>query len=184
MKKKIFLLTLIAVMAVSSLFAAKNVVFLTGSPWAKQYINTSVGDYFRSDYGCGAKVGYRHHDGVGLLGVDVTYQNYSYYTQDTDTTAYLGNLQLIGKLGGKLVLSQKVDFNLDGGFGINVGFSRVATNFNPMIAGSGSLSFYVNPSVAVVMGMDASLSWSESENSAFEAAVWNLVPHIGAEIDF
>jgi len=184
MTKKVILLVLIAVVAVSSLFAVNNVVFVTGSPYAKKFVNTSVNENYGSNYGFGFKAGYRRHVGVVLFGADIAYQNYKFKNADTDTTAYLGDLQLLAKVGGKIVLSEKADLNGDIGCGLNIGFSRVATNYNFVIAGNGSVSYYVTPKVAVVGGLDLSVSWGKTADSVYKSTRWNLVPHLGAEIDF
>ncbi len=184
MNKKVLLLVLVMVMAVSSLFAVNNVVFVTGSPYAKKVVNTSVDTHYGSNYGFGFKAGYRRHVGIVLFGADVTYQNFKFKNADTDTTAYLSDLQLLAKVGGKVILSEKADLNGDIGCGLNIGFSRVATNVNFVLAGSGSVSYYVTPKVAVVGGLDLSVSWGKTANSEFKSARWNLVPHLGAEIDF
>ena len=184
MNKKVLLLALIMVMAVSSLFAVNNVVFVTGSPYAKQYVNSSVDTHYSSNYGFGFKAGYRHFDSVVLWGADIAYQNFKYTNKDTDATAYLGNLQILAKVGGKAVLSETVDLNGDIGCGLDIDFSRVAVNCNFVIAGSGSLSVFVAPKVAVVGGLDVSVVWAKSQGSVYKTAQWNLVPHIGAEIDF
>lgn len=182
MTKKVILLVLIAVVAVSSLFAMNNVVFVTGSPYAKQYVNSNVNTHNGSDYGFGFKAGYRHFDSVVLWGADVAYQNFKYYNKGSDAKAYIGNLQLLAKIGGKVILSEKADLNGDIGCGIDIVFSRVATNCNFVLAGSGSVSYYVNPKVAVVAGMDVSVEWGKDPE--YKTAAWNLVPQIGAEIDF
>lgn len=184
MTKKVILLVLIAVVAVSSLFAMNNVVFVTGSPYAKQYVNSSVNTNYNSKYGFGFKAGYRHFDSVFLWGADVAYQNYTYKNNGSDTKAYIGNLMFLAKIGGKVILSEKADLNGDIGCGLEVDFSRVATNCNFVIAGSGSVSYYVTPKVAVVGGMDLSVTWAKSKDSVYKTTQWNLVPMLGAEIDF
>lgn len=182
MNKKVLLLALIMVMAVSSLFAVNNVVFVTGSPYAKQYVNSNLNTNSGSKYGFGFKAGYRHFDSVVLWGADVAYQNYTYYNKGSDTNAYIGNLMFLAKIGGKAVITEKADLNGDIGCGVDVCFSRVATNCNFVLAGSGSVSFYVNPRFAVVTGMDLSVEWAK--DAVYKTATWNVVPHIGAEIDF
>lgn len=182
MTKKVILLVLIAVVAVSSLFAMNNVVFVTGSPYAKQYVNSSANTNYNSKYGFGFKAGYRHFDSVFLWGADVAYQNYTYKNNGSDTKAYIGNLMFLAKLGGKVILSEKADLNGDIGCGIDVVFTRVATNCNFVLAGSGSVSYYVNPKLAMVGGMDLSVEWGKDAD--YKSATWNLVPHLGAEIDF
>jgi len=182
MKKKFLLLALIMIVAVSSLFAAKNVVFVTGSPIAKQYVKSNLNTNNDSDYGFGFKAGYRHFDNVVLWGFDVAYQNYDYFNKESDTHAYIGNLMVLAKIGGKVVLSEKIDLNGDIGCGIDVCFSRIATNCNFVLAGSGSFSFYSESNFALVLGMDCSVEWAK--DSLYKTVTWNLVPHIGAEIDF
>lgn len=184
MNKKVLLLVLVMVMAVSSLFAVNNVVFVTGSPYAKQFVNSNVDTSFNSKYGFGFKAGYRHFDNVFLWGADVAYQNYKYYDKETDTNTYLGNLQILAKVGGKIILSEKADLNGDIGLGVNIARSRSATNCNLVIAGNGSVSFYVSKMIAIVGGVDLSVSWSKSKNSVYKTTEWNIVPMLGAEIDF
>ena len=182
MKKKFLLLALIMVMAVSSLFAASNVFFVTGSPYAKQFVKSNLNTNNTSDYGFGFKAGYRHFNSVVLWGLDVTYQNYNYYNSGSDTHAYIGNIMFLAKVGGKVVLSEKIDLNGDIGCGIDLCVSRIATNCNFVLAGSGSFSFYANSKAAMVVGMDCSVEWAK--DSLYKTVTWNLVPYIGAEIDF
>jgi len=182
MNKKILLLVLIMVMAVSSVFAVNNVVFVTGSPYAKQFVNSNLDTNNGSKYGFGFKAGYRHFDSVVLWGADVAYQNYTYYNKGSDAKAYIGNLMALAKIGGKVIVSDTVDLNGDIGCGVDVCFSRVAVNCNFVLGGSGSFSFYVNPKVAVVAGMDVSVEWAK--DAQYKTATWNIVPQIGAEIDF
>jgi hypothetical protein len=181
MTKKVILLVLITIVAVSSLFAMNNVVFVTGSPYAKQ-INVNNFKNVGSNYGFGFKAGYRYFDSVFLWGFDVAYQNYKY--NGAETSVHLGDLQILAKIGGKIAVSDKVDLNGDIGCGIEIGFSRKAVNYLFAVAGDASMSFYVTPKVAVVGGLDISVTWPKTSKTVYKSAEWNIVPVLGAEIDF
>jgi len=185
MNKKVLLLVLIMVAAVPSLFAADNTVLVAGSPYAKQFVSTNVNTEYQSEYGFGAKLGYRYIDNGVFLGTDVGYQNFKYYNKGSETVAYLQNLQFLVKMGGKVRVAERISFNLDIGGGLNVGISRGANNYyNPMVAAGGTISFRLGNNLAAVAGLDASLEWAKSKDSVYKSTQVNLVPHLGAEINF
>ncbi len=185
MTKKIIIIMLISVVAVSFLFAEKkeNFVTVTGSPYGKQFITTSISGNYGSDYGFGFKAGYRYSLNMFLLGADISYQNYIY--NFNNNRASLNNLQILAKIGGKIDLSDRISLNGDVGIGVDVGLSRVTTNFtNLLIGASGSVSFYFCEDVAVLSGLDFSIEWANSGKSEFKSTQFNLIPMLGIEVNF
>lgn len=185
MNRKFFLLVMVTLTAVSSLFASGDTVFITGSPYTKQFISSNVNTKYSSDYGFGAKAGYRYVDNGVYLGADVGYQQFKYYNKASETIAYLRNLQILVKMGGKFSISDKINFFIEFGGGLNTGLSRFATNFvNPMVAAGGLFSFRLASGLAAVAGVDVSLEWAKSKDLVYKTTQLNIVPLVGAEIDF
>ena len=179
--KKLVLFALILCVSVSAVFAVNNFVNVSASPFAFQTYSSFAGTELISDYGFGFKAGYRHFVGKFLVGVDMSYQNYRYRVNSNPVI--LGGVQILAKVGGKLAFSEKVDLNVDFGAGVNIGISRLSTNYNPMIGANISLSFNTGRNLSVTAGVDYYLEWAKAKDSEFRSTQWSTVPSIGLEIE-
>ena len=179
--KRLILLALILCVSVSALFAVNNFLTVSASPYAVQYYSSSLETKYTSDYGFGFKAGYRHFVGVFLIGADVSYQNYMYMVNGH--SARLGGVQILAKVGGKAVVSSKVDLNADFGVGMNIAISRLSTNCNPMLGANASISLNVAGNVAITGGADAYVEWAKAKDSEFRSVQWSIVPSLGVEIE-
>ena len=182
-KKTSVLVTMLLILfvSVSSVFAINNVISVSASPYAIQSYSSSLETKATSNYGFGAKAGYRYHIGLFLLGADVSFQNYRYTINEKLVT--LNNLRVLAKVGGKVALSEQLDLNGDIGAGINMGLSRVSTNFNFTFGASGSVSYYLNPKLALVGGADVYFEWPKAKNSEYKAFLLSIVSTIGVEMN-
>jgi hypothetical protein len=180
MKKRILMILMVLVLASSFIYAENNVLFATVSPFALQKVETSWDTSYNSDYGWGARAGYRRFVGPLLIGADLGYQGFK-----QPTTEYvLTSVQLLAKVGGKVVLADNCDLNAEIGGGVEMAVSRHVINFLPVVAGSVSLSSYVKPNMAMVVGADVSVSWPKTKDSSYKATVWQSDFNIGLEYDF
>lgn len=179
--KKLIVFALILCVSVSAVFAINNFLTVSVSPYAAQFYSSFAETKRVSDYGFGFKIGYRHFVGSFLVGADVSYQNYRYIVNDNP--AILRSAQLLAKLGGKIIISEKVDLNADIGAGVNIGVSRLSTNYNPMIGANVSMSFNTGKNVSVTAGSDFYVEWSKAKDSEFKSVQWSIVPAIGLEIE-
>ena len=180
MKKRILMVLMVLVLAISFIYAENNVLFATVSPFAMQNVETSWNSSFNSDYGWGAKAGYRRFVGPLLVGADLGYQGFIHST----VGRVLTSVQLLAKVGGKVTLFENADLNAELGGGVDLAVSHSAVNILPAFAGSVSLSSYVKPNMAVVIGTDFSLTWPKTKDSSYKATVWNLGVNVGVEYDF
>jgi len=180
MKKRILMVLMVMVLAASFIYAENNVFFATVSPYSLQNVDTAWDTSYVSEYGWGAKVGYRRFVGPFLFGVDLEYQD---FIQPT-TKNLLTNVRLLGKMGGKLIGGENCDVNGDIGFGVEMAISKHVINFLPVLAGSCSISSFVNPTTAFVMGTDFSVTWPKTTDSTYKATIWNLGFTFGVECDF
>jgi len=180
MKKRILMVLMVLILAASFVYAENNVLFATVSPFAMQNVETSWDSSYYSDFGWGIRAGYRRFVGPLLIGVDLGYQGFK-----QPTTEYvLTSVQLLAKVGGKVTLFENADINAELGGGVEMAVSRHIINILPVFAGNFSLSSYVKPNMAVVIGTDFSLTWPKTKNSTYKATVWNLGVNVGLEYDF
>lgn len=171
---------MLLVLAASFIYAENNVVFASVSPFALQTVKTDWDTSYTSDYGWNVKAGYRRFVGPFLLGADLAYQANFY----SETEYVLSNVQLLAKVGGKVVLSEQADLNGEIGAGVEMAVSRHVINFLPVVSGSCSISTYVKPDMAVVTGADLSLTWPQTKDSSYKALVWSFGVNVGLEFDF
>jgi hypothetical protein len=179
MKKKFLIMLMMLVLAASFVYAQNNILFASVSPFALQSVETSWNTEHNSDYGWGIKTGYRRFVGPLLLGADLAAQGYIH-----PGTRVFTNVQLLAKVGGKVVISDKTDLNGEIGAGVEVDISGNVVNFLPVVAGSTSVSYFVKPKLAVVSAIDMSLTWPKSKDSSYSAYVWNYGFSVGFEYDF
>ncbi len=171
---------MLLILAASFVYAENNVLFATVSPFAMQNVETSWNSSFNSDYGWGAKAGYRRFVGPLLIGVDLGYQGFKQPT----TELVLTSVQLLAKVGGKVTLFENAELNADIGGGIEMAVSSHVINFLPVFAGSVSLSSYLKPNMAFVFGSDFSLTWPKTKDSSYKATVLDFGVTLGLEYDF
>jgi len=179
--KRLILLALILCVSVSALFAVNNFLTVSASPYASQSYSSSLETKYTSDYGFGFKAGYRYFAGSFLLGADVSYQNYRYTVNGNQVK--VGGVQILAKVGGKLIVTNGIDLNADFGVGMNIAISRLSTNCNPMLGANASLSFHVAGNVAITVGADVYVEWAKARDSEFKSVQWSIVPSLGVEIE-
>lgn len=180
MKKRILMILMVLVLASSFIFAESNVLFATVIPYDIQGVSSSWKTNHVSDYGWGVRLGYRRFVGPILAGVDLAYKGFI----QPSTEYVLTNAQVLAKFGGKVVLSDNCDLNGEIGGGVELAMSRHVVNFLPVVAGSVSLSSYVNSNLAMVFGADFSITWPTTKGSSYSATVWESGLNIGLEYDF
>ena len=96
MKKRILMVLMVLVLAISFIYAENNILFATVSPFALQSVDTSWETTHNSDYGWGVKAGYRRHVGPLLVGADLGYQGFIHST----VGRVLTSVQLLAPVGG------------------------------------------------------------------------------------
>ena len=177
--KRIIILALVAILAVSAVFAGQHIVTASASPYAKQYVKSSWDTNYDSHYGWGGKVGYRYFTGPVLLGVDVVYEGYNY----SEYHKNLANWQFLAKVGAKAILLENMDLNADFGCGVEIDVTNVI-NTHFVMAGNVGLTYFVTPMVGITLGTDLSITWPQTKNSTYQARVFNVFPTVGVELDF
>jgi len=180
MKKRILMVLMVCVLAASFIYAENNVVFASVSPFQSQKVDSNWYPSFTSKYGWGVRAGYRKFAGPLLLGTDLVYNGFTY----SNTDYALASVQLLVKFGGKVVLSDDADLNGEIGGGIEMDYFKKVISFYPVVSASISFSKYVKPDMAVIFGVDSSMTWPRSEDSSYKASVWNFGFNFGVEFDY
>lgn len=179
--KKLIILLVVATVAVSSLFAVNNIINVSVSPWGTHLVSTDWGTSHSSDYGWGATVGYKRHVDKFLLGGEISYFGFKDTGATLPVTINMG--RIMAKVGGKIVVSPKVDINIDFGAGFEIAKSNT-TSYLFVLGSNASTSLYVSSNVAITFGADFAFTWVRTKGTSYKASIWTINPALGVEIDF
>lgn len=177
--KRILAVALIALFAVVGAFASDSYITVSGSPYAKQFVDTSWDTDYSSVYGAGATLGYRFVSNGFVFGVDASYKGYDYDEYDDP----LHNLQLMGLYGYRVALGNGFMLTADVAAGAELDIAD-DSELVPVLGASLEASCPITETVKVFGGVEGNISWHDSKDSNYDSKTWSVISKIGLEFHF
>ena len=180
MSRRLIVLLLVSVLALSCVFASKNTVNVQLSPYAYQKVKFKSGTEFKTMYCFGAKAGYRYAltDSISI-GAFVSYENFKFNSIDDRYHV----LSLMPELGTTVKLSDMLD--LDFAFALGADYRIFKNEKHLYPAGSGYIGLSVNVSelVSVTAGSELKICYQSNSNGSLSSTDTNLIFSLGSKIN-
>ena len=178
MSKKLLTVLVVGILALCAVFASDHSIEVQVSPFSFQKIKLNVPAEYNSQYGWGAKVGYRYGT-VAYAGADLSYSNYKYEGQDNRYIVW--TLMAKGGVFVDIAKSFKVDMAIGAGADLRV-WGDLAKFYPTAGFYLGGL-FNVSEKVGVTAGADLRFAWQDNKDSAYSSMDTDVICSLGARVN-
>lgn len=178
MSKRILMVLVLGLLVLCSVFASNHSVEVQVSPFSFQKIKLNAPAEYDSQYGWGAKVGYRYGT-VAYAGADLSYSNYKYEGQDNRYIVWT----LMAKGGVLVDLSKVIKVDMSLGAGADLRIWGDTKKFYPMAGFYLGGLFCVSEKVGITAGADLRFTWQDNKDSAYSSMDTNVLCNLGARVN-
>ena len=178
MSKKLLTVLVVGILALCAVFASDHSIEVQVSPFSFQKIKLNVPAEYNSQYGWGAKVGYRYGT-VAYAGADLSYSNYKYEGQDNRYIVWT----LMAKGGALVEVCKAFKLDIAIGTGADLRVWGDVSRCYPTVGFYLGGLFNVNEKLGITTGADLRLTWQNNKVKAYSSRDFNVLCNLGVRVN-